>query len=139
MISTINTDKEEKQNFSTKNNANNAEKNIYEEQLNWHRCHQCHRDFKTNRGLLNQRKCKGTLHITSNNAKIAARSDPERPDISDITSNILIQSPYTPSFKTGENIQENPRLDVNKRLDQFTWLFLSHERKTCPISRNSGN
>ena len=79
MMSTINTDKEKTQNFSTKNNANNAEKNIYEEQLNRNRCHQCHRDFNTNRGLLNhQRKCKGTLHIISNNAKIASRSDTER-------------------------------------------------------------
>ena len=96
MMST-NTDKEETRNISTERNTNSAEKNINDEQLDRHKCHQCHRDFKTNRGLLqHQRTYKVTFHIISNNAEDTQTTAIEKQNVNDYernTSGVVITSP----------------------------------------------
>ena len=77
------------------------------------------------------------MHITSNNAKIASRSDTERSDMSNKTSNILIdnfennleiilrnsptlQSPYKKLVPSVETMETSDEEDVDYPLPSFT-------------------
>ena len=61
--------------LSEENSGRSHDNNDEINEVEHHICHQCHRQFKTRRGLMqHQRTCKVTLNILSNNKKEITRT-----------------------------------------------------------------